>query len=54
MLQLVDTDNGKLNGHYQQVRLLPGPKLDTINATVTGSTDGKMVILNVTPRRTRH
>ncbi len=49
MLQLVDTNGGKLNGRLLQVRLAPGPKLEVMNATVSGNTDGKSVVLNISP-----
>lgn len=49
LLQLVETSDGQLTGRYQQVRLLPGPKIDQFNATVKGSVGGETVVLEVKP-----
>ena len=49
MLQLVESGSGQLTGHYEEVALITGPKLNVVNATVTGNVDGRTVVLNVTP-----
>jgi hypothetical protein len=49
LVQLVQTDDRRLTGRYEQVVLKPDGKLDDVNATITGATDGKTVAVTITP-----
>jgi hypothetical protein len=49
LLQLVETGDHNITGHYEQVVLAADGKLDDMNAAVAGATDGTTIILTIRP-----
>jgi hypothetical protein len=49
LVQIVQTADGHLTGRYEQVVLQPDGKLDDLNASVTGATDGRTVAITIKP-----
>jgi hypothetical protein len=49
LIQIVQTDDGHLTGHYEQVVLGQDGKLDDMNAAITGAANGQTVVLTITP-----
>jgi hypothetical protein len=48
-LQVVETSGGQLSGRYEQQKLIPGSKIEELNASVSGTSDGQTVVLQVRP-----
>jgi len=48
MLQLVEANGGQLSGRYEQLKII-GNRLEQLNASVTGTSDGRTIVLQVRP-----
>jgi hypothetical protein len=48
LLQVVETNGGQLSGRYEQQKIA-GNKLERLNASVSGTSDGQTVVLQVHP-----
>jgi hypothetical protein len=48
-IELVETDNGRLTGRYEQMVLQPNGALSNMNASVTGAVNGTSVVVNIKP-----
>src|SRR5471030_296060 len=49
LLQLVETNGGQLSGRYEQQKVIAGHQIEHLNASVTGTSDGQTVVLQVLP-----
>jgi hypothetical protein len=49
LIQIVQTNDGQLTGRYEQVVLKSNGKLDDMNATLTGATNGQTVVVTIKP-----
>ncbi|MGD0401174.1 MAG: hypothetical protein ABSC04_19975 [Syntrophobacteraceae bacterium] len=49
LIQIVQTNDRQLTGRYEQVSLQPNGKLDDLNATITGATNGQTVVVTIKP-----
>jgi hypothetical protein len=49
LVQIVQTSDGHLTGRYAQVLLQGGSKLEEMNASITGASDGHTVALMIKP-----
>lgn len=49
LVQIVETAGGHLTGHYEQVLLQPGGRVDDLNAVITGAADGRTVVVTIKP-----
>ena len=49
LIQVVQTEDGRLTGRYEQVVMQTSGKLDNMNADLTGATDGQTVALTIKP-----
>lgn len=48
-LQLVEATGGQLSGRYEQRKMVGGNRLERLNASVTGTSDGQTIVLQVRP-----
>jgi hypothetical protein len=49
LLQLVETNGGQLSGRYEQQKVVSGNRIEPLNASVSGTSDGKTVVLQIRP-----
>ena len=49
LLQLVEATGGQLSGRYEQQKMIGGKRLEQLNASVTGTSDGRTIVLQVRP-----
>jgi len=49
LVQLVQTGDGHLTGRYEQIALRANNKLERMNASINGSTDGRTVVVTIKP-----
>jgi len=49
LVQLVETNGGQLTGRYEQTLLQPNGKLEQMNASITGASDGRTVVVTIKP-----
>lgn len=49
LLQLVEANGGQLSGRYEQRKMIGGNRLEQLNASVTGTSDGQTIVLQVRP-----
>lgn len=49
LLQLVEANGGQLSGRYEQRKMINGNRLEQLNASVTGTSDGQTIVLQVRP-----
>ena len=49
LVQLVETNGGQLTGRYEQTVLQPNGKLEQMNASITGASDGRTVVVTIKP-----
>jgi hypothetical protein len=46
---LVEANSGQLSGRYEQRKMIGGNRLEQLNASVTGTSDGQTIVLQVRP-----
>jgi hypothetical protein len=49
LLQLVESNGGQLSGRYEQQKLVSGNRIEQLNASVSGTSDGQTIVLQVRP-----
>ncbi len=49
LVQIVETTGGHLTGRYEQVVLRPTGQIDDMNATISGASDGRTVVVSIKP-----
>jgi hypothetical protein len=49
LMQLVETNGGQLSGRYEQQKVIIGNKIEQLNASVSGTSDGQTVVLQIRP-----
>jgi hypothetical protein len=48
LVQIVETAGGQLTGRYEQTVLQATGQLDRMNASITGASDGRTIVLTIT------